>query len=204
MQFSVEIQDIVYMNLLFPLPIVKTFLKIVHCMCTWCGLFLYLTSYSIMSFTDSSHTQAKSIQKNLNTLNSRAKFDHAMCFGTFDIFHPGHIYYLREAEKLADTLTVIIARDARVLSGKWRLPTDDENSRLANVRDAFPAARVLLWDRDDIFAPIRDNTPDLLVFWYDQRVPVEKIREHFPTLETVRLDWYETEKYKTSLLREKN
>lgn len=113
------------------------------------------------------------------------------------------MYYLREAEKLAQKMTVIIARDARVLSGKWKLPTDDENTRLANVCDVFPTARVLLWDEDDIFAPIRDNAPDLLVFGYDQRAPLDHIATLFPTLETVRIDWYEIEIYKTSLLREK-
>ena len=41
-----------------------------------------------------------------------------MCFGTFDIFHPGHEHYLREAEKMADLMTVVIARDHRVFSGK--------------------------------------------------------------------------------------
>jgi cytidyltransferase-like protein len=39
---------------------------------------------------------------------------HVMSFGTFDIFHPGHIYYISEAEKLAGSLTIVIARDARV------------------------------------------------------------------------------------------
>jgi FAD synthetase len=37
-----------------------------------------------------------------------------MTFGTFDLFHPGHVYYLSEAESLGDELIVIIARDERV------------------------------------------------------------------------------------------
>ena len=41
-----------------------------------------------------------------------------MCFGTFDIFHLGHAYYLSEASRLADHMTVVIARDHRVFSGK--------------------------------------------------------------------------------------
>jgi glycerol-3-phosphate cytidylyltransferase-like family protein len=41
-----------------------------------------------MSFTESSHLDAK----------NRAK--KVMAFGTFDIFHPGHVYYLTEAERL--------------------------------------------------------------------------------------------------------
>ena len=34
--------------------------------------------------------------------------------GTFDILHPGHIYYLEESRKLGDELHVIVARDRNV------------------------------------------------------------------------------------------
>jgi cytidyltransferase-like protein len=55
-----------------------------------------------MSFTESSHLDAK----------NRAK--KVMAFGTFDIFHPGHVYYLTEAERLGDSFIIVIARDERV------------------------------------------------------------------------------------------
>jgi bifunctional ADP-heptose synthase (sugar kinase/adenylyltransferase) len=71
-----------------------------------------------MSFTDSSHSDAKSIQKNRDKPLLDKEFDHVMCFGTFDIFHPGHEFYLREAQKFASKMTIVIARDARVFSGK--------------------------------------------------------------------------------------
>lgn len=154
-----------------------------------------------MLFTDSSQTDAKSIQKDPQKSIPRTQLDHAMCFGTFDIFHPGHIYYLSEAQKLAHKMTIIIARDTRVFSIKWRSPIDDESHRLTNVQNAFPDAQVILWDEKDIYAPIRNNAPDLLVFGYDQKVPLDRITSLFPTLETIRINWYEIEKYKTSLLR---
>ncbi|HLC71304.1 MAG TPA: adenylyltransferase/cytidyltransferase family protein, partial [Candidatus Nanoarchaeia archaeon] len=34
-----------------------------------------------------------------------------MCFGTFDILHPGHLHYLQQAKKYGDYLMVVIARD---------------------------------------------------------------------------------------------
>jgi FAD synthetase len=37
-----------------------------------------------------------------------------MTFGTFDMFHPGHRYYLSEARKEGDVLVVIVARDITV------------------------------------------------------------------------------------------
>ncbi len=200
-EYHIDILDIVFMNLLFPLPVVKRFSKIVHLLCTWSGMFLYLTSLSLMSFTDSSHSDAESIQKNHGKTNTDKQFDHVMCFGTFDIFHPGHQFYLSEAQKFAWKMTIVIARDARVILWKWKTPIDDEDTRLIRVQEAFPDAHVILWDSSDIFAPIRTLVPDLLAFGYDQRVPEERIRELFPTIEIVRIGWYETDKWKSSLLR---
>jgi cytidyltransferase-like protein len=37
-----------------------------------------------------------------------------MTFGTFDVFHPGHRFYLAEARKLGDRLLVIVALDSTV------------------------------------------------------------------------------------------
>ena len=124
-----------------------------------------------------------------------------MCFGTFDIFHPGHEFYLRSAEELADRMTVVIARDHRVFSGKWQDPIHTELLRRDIVERAFPDARVILGHESDIFAPIRELLPDLLVFGYDQKVPEAKIKELFPDIEIVRIGGYETEKWKSSILR---
>jgi FAD synthetase len=126
-----------------------------------------------------------------------------MCFGTFDIFHPGHVYYISEAEKLGDSLIIVIARDARVAKLKWRPPHDNEDIRLKNVSCAFRNATVILGDASDIFTPLRQYTPDILAFGYDQRVPEEEIRELFSGIEIVRIGGYEVEKWKSSILRDK-
>lgn len=68
-----------------------------------------------MSFTDSSHSDAESIQKTREKTILDNKFDHVMCFGTFDIFHPGHEFYLTQSQKFAHKMSIIIARDARVI-----------------------------------------------------------------------------------------
>lgn len=78
-----------------------------------------------MAFTESSHFDAK----------NRAK--KVMAFGTFDLFHPGHVFYLSEAERYGDDLIVVIARDNRVEKLKGRRPKDDEQTRQKNVNYAF-------------------------------------------------------------------
>ena len=81
-------------------------------------LFAYLTYSHVMSSPDHSTTDAKNSIRNNQKNSPKKHFSHVMCFGTFDIFHPGHEHYLREAEKMADLMTVVIARDHRVFSGK--------------------------------------------------------------------------------------
>jgi bifunctional ADP-heptose synthase (sugar kinase/adenylyltransferase) len=67
-----------------------------------------------MSFTQSSHNNTETHGKKSSSQHPQRLFDHVMCFGTFDIFHPGHKYYLSEAAKYATEMTVVIARDDRV------------------------------------------------------------------------------------------
>ncbi len=71
-----------------------------------------------MSFPGSHDSHAESDSLDSLKAHGEKQFDHVMTFGTFDIFHPGHVFYLSEAQKFADTMTVVIARDARVLRVK--------------------------------------------------------------------------------------
>ncbi len=60
---------------------------------------------------------------------------------------------------------------------------------------------MILGNESDIFAPIRELSPDLLVFGYDQKVPESKIKELFPDIEIMRVGGHEVDKYKSSILR---
>ncbi len=126
-----------------------------------------------------------------------------MAFGTFDLFHPGHAYYLREAAKLWDELIVIVARDARVLTMKLRSPIHTELTRLDNVVHAFPEAMVLLGDEKDMMEPLRIYAPDIIALWYDQFFPEERVRSVLPNVWVVRIDGFMTDVHKSSLLRQK-
>lgn len=155
-----------------------------------------------MSFGDSPLLESKSSPQEDSFAFIQNTFDHVMCFGTFDIFHPGHAFYLSEAQKFAKKMTVVIARDHRVFSGKWNHPLHHEQYRKKNVENAFPDAEVILWDEHDIFAPIRTRAPDLLAFGYDQKVPEDKLHELFPEIKILRIGGFETEKWKSSKLRQ--
>jgi FAD synthetase len=92
-----------------------------------------------------------------------------MTFGTFDLFHPGHVYYLSEAKKLWNYLITIVARDSTVTSLKWKKPRESENIRSQKLRDSGIVDEVILGSETNHYAVIWEKKPDVLCFWYDQR-----------------------------------
>lgn len=137
------------------------------------------------------------------------KIKKSMVFGTFDLFHRGHEFYISEAKKYSESIIVVVARDSRVLSGKWFLPNDNENIRVKNIQNFlnnnFPNEKnlAILGDENDIFVPIIEHNPEILFFWYDQMVPEKILAEKFPHIVTERINSFEPEKYKSSILRKK-
>ncbi len=58
----------------------------------------------------------------------------ALTFGTFDVFHLGHLRILERAAELADTLTVGVSTDALNVAKKGREPVYSEYERCEIVR----------------------------------------------------------------------
>ncbi len=58
----------------------------------------------------------------------------ALTFGTFDVFHLGHLRILERAADLADTLTVGVSTDALNVAKKGREPVYSEFERCEIVR----------------------------------------------------------------------
>lgn len=124
-----------------------------------------------------------------------------MVFGTFDLFHPGHEFVLREAGKRGD-VTVVVARDSNVRKIKNLQPTQSEDERVAVIREKFPSYDVRLGDEKDFLAPVRDVRPDVILLGYDQRLPPH-VKESDLGCMIERLPAHEPEKHKSSLKRAK-
>ena len=99
---------------------------------------------------------------------------HVVATGTFDILHPGHIYYLEESRNLGDELSVIVARDANV-KHKPR-PILPEGQRLQMVQALKPVDRALLGDIHDMFRPIAELKPDIITLGFNQHFDEENLR----------------------------
>jgi len=95
--------------------------------------------------------------------------------GTFDILHPGHLYYLSESKKLGDELWVIVARDANVKHKPH--PVVPENQRLAMVAALRPVDHAVLGDRTDMFRPIQEIRPVVITIGFNQFFDLEKLRK---------------------------
>ncbi len=95
--------------------------------------------------------------------------------GTFDIIHPGHIRFLQEAKKLGDELIVIVAREKNVKHKPK--PVVPEEQRRKVVEAIKYVDRAILGDENDIFKPIEELKPDVIVLGHDQHFSEEWLKE---------------------------
>lgn len=89
--------------------------------------------------------------------------------GTFDIIHPGHIHYLREASNYG-LVYAVVARDVNVERIKGRKPIMREDERLAVVSSIRYVYRAVLGHKSDFGETINRLRPDLIVLGPDQPV----------------------------------
>lgn len=93
--------------------------------------------------------------------------------GTFDILHPGHVHYLREAAAMGDRLHVIVARGENVTHKAP--PAISDRQRVEMVDALEPVDEARLGHSKDIFVPIEEIDPDVIALGYDQHHEVEGI-----------------------------
>ncbi|MDI9395454.1 MAG: FAD synthase [Euryarchaeota archaeon] len=91
--------------------------------------------------------------------------------GTFDILHPGHVYFLAQARDLGDELFVIVARDSNVTHKPK--PIIPEEQRLEMVYALGTVDKAVLGSEKDIFEPLKVIRPDIIALGYDQRFEIE-------------------------------
>jgi FAD synthetase len=102
-------------------------------------------------------------------------FRRVVATGTFDILHPGHLYYLTESKKLGDELWVIVARDANVRH-KPR-PIIPEEHRLQMVAALKPVDHAILGDKTDMFNPIKEIRPSVITIGFNQHFDEIKLHQ---------------------------
>ncbi|OGZ54658.1 MAG: hypothetical protein A3B25_03515 [Candidatus Ryanbacteria bacterium RIFCSPLOWO2_01_FULL_48_26] len=129
-----------------------------------------------------------------------------LVFGTFDLLHKGHIYFLKQARKFGDTLIAIVARDSSAMDLKNRKPRHGERARLAAVRGIPGVSKTFLGDKIlGSYSVLKKLQPDTICFGYDQYGLETDLRARMetgelPRIKIIRLKAYKPEKFKTSIV----
>jgi len=132
----------------------------------------------------------------------------ALAFGSFDILHPGHLYYLRKASTYG-RLIVVVARDSSIMKLKGRKPLMDEASRLEMVRSVRFVDKAVLGERirrwNDVYNILLKFKPDFVVFGYDQKVDYaflnKFLESHRLNPKVVRINAYRSNIFKSSKIK---
>ncbi|HWQ44425.1 MAG TPA: adenylyltransferase/cytidyltransferase family protein [Methanosarcina barkeri] len=95
--------------------------------------------------------------------------------GTFDLLHPGHVYFLTQARALGDELFVIVARDSNVTHKPK--PIVPEEQRLEMVNALGMVERAFLGSEKDMFEPLKHIRPDIITLGYDQRFDTDMLEK---------------------------
>jgi rfaE bifunctional protein nucleotidyltransferase chain/domain len=84
--------------------------------------------------------------------------------GVFDLVHPGHVRYLKQARRLGDALIVAVNSDrsVRMNKGPGR-PINDEHERVELLRALECVDAVTIFDEETPHAVIARIQPDVLV-----------------------------------------
>lgn len=140
---------------------------------------------------------------------SSKKMRKVMAFGTFDLLHPGHKSFLRQAKNHGDFLTVVVARDENVLDSKGKIPVWDEETRLSAVSQISSVDKAMLGSKSGPYTliDIISEMPDVICLGYDQWPPEEKLESDLSLvglhgIALRRLVSYKPHLYKSSILRE--
>jgi FAD synthetase len=127
--------------------------------------------------------------------------------GTFDVLHPGHLNYFRQAKEHGDYLLVVVARDSTVLKEKGRL-LHNEKERHARVAEQKIVDKAVLGNEGDKLKIVEQEKPDVICLGYDQQVDENLLKKALANRglmpKIIRLKPYFPEKYKSSKLFGKN
>lgn len=137
-----------------------------------------------------------------------ASLKKVMVFGTFDIFHKGHEYFLQQAQKQGDYLMVVVARDKTVLNIKKQKTANNEQKRLKILSNSKFVDEAVWGSLGDKYAVIKKYKPDVICLGYDQKAFTQDLKNKLKEFgldgtKIIRIESYHPEKFKSSKLRRK-
>ena len=105
-----------------------------------------------------------------------------MASGVFDLIHPGHISYRKQARAFGDELVVVVACDDTVRKQKHE-PITPDYMRARIVENLKPVDRAIVGrNTGNIYEILEEIKPDIIVLGFDQHFDEadleKKLAEH--------------------------
>lgn len=131
-----------------------------------------------------------------------------LVFGTFDVIHPGHEYFLRQSASYGDKLVAVIARDNFVSNTKMKIPINNQKERIAHIINSGLVDDAYLSDEvTGSFAVISKVNPQVICFGHDQIKLAESFKNWLKIskreIELVIIDPYQRDKYSSTIRNKK-
>ncbi len=132
-----------------------------------------------------------------------------LVFGTFDVLHPGHVSFLKQALEYGDYLVVSLARDSFVRSRKSRNPVHSEPQRIDQLRRSGLVPEIHLADeKPGTYSIVELVRPTSICLGYDQHELAADLRRWMQdeglSISIVTLKPYRPDRYKSSKLNPQN
>ena len=152
-----------------------------------------------------------SLKKQISTDVQKVKNNSVivLTFGSFDVVHKWHEYYLSEARKYGTKLITIIASDNNIERIKWNPPLHSSGKRTEAIEQLWISNEAIVWSESNPMKWLKKYRPDVICLGYDQRWPfVEELPQELKKLwlrtEIIRITSLCPEKFKSSILKKKN
>lgn len=131
-----------------------------------------------------------------------------LVFGTFDVIHPGHKYFLEQSARFGDHLVAVVARDEFVNKSKMKTPVHNQNERIEFIKQSGLVDDACLSDRvTGTFHVVNDINPDVVCFGHDQLKLADCFRiwlkEQQSDIEIVMIDSYKRDQYSSTVRNKK-
>ncbi|MFH1588265.1 MAG: adenylyltransferase/cytidyltransferase family protein [Candidatus Diapherotrites archaeon] len=129
-----------------------------------------------------------------------------MAFGTFDLLHPGHIDFLKQAKSMGNYLIVVVSRDDSAFSAKGMKPINSQSQR-AELVSSIKFVDEVSKGKKNHLKIIQEIQPEVIALGYDQKISVKKLKQELNSLglnpEIKRCRAFKSHKFKSSKIRKK-
>lgn len=129
-----------------------------------------------------------------------------LVFGTFDLLHPGHVYFLKQVARYG-RVTIALTPDELCVYYKEKAAVNPFSARRQRLLRLSSVANVIAADdRPGDFGIVKRVAPDTVIFGYDQHSLMEAFKNRLPELDVVpprvvTIAPYRTELYQSSRFR---